>query len=92
MQQTSRGCTLPRRLGLLAGIFEDGSLSIFAIPYPKDVARQNELASESDEPTYSMLLLNWIERPSFILISPGDSSSVEAGIESHIVFIFGLGK
>lgn len=27
----------PRRLGLLAGTFEDGSVSIYAVPYPPDI-------------------------------------------------------
>lgn len=28
----------PRKLGLLAGTFEDGSFSIYAIPDPRDIA------------------------------------------------------
>ena len=27
----------PRKLGLLAGTFEDGSLSVFVVPHPKDI-------------------------------------------------------
>lgn len=27
----------PRKLGLLAGTFEDGSVSIFVVPYPQDL-------------------------------------------------------
>ena len=28
----------PRKLGLLAGVFEDGSLSVYVVPYPPDLA------------------------------------------------------
>ena len=31
----------PRKLGLLGGTFEDGSLSVYAIPDPADVKSQN---------------------------------------------------
>ncbi|KAG6878987.1 hypothetical protein C0992_006045 [Termitomyces sp. T32_za158] len=31
----------PRKLGLLSGIFEDGSLSIYVVPYPTDVAPED---------------------------------------------------
>jgi hypothetical protein len=27
-----------RKLGLLAGTFEDGSLTVYAVPYPPDIA------------------------------------------------------
>ena len=37
--------TQPRRLGLLAGTFEDGSLSIYAVPEPKDLVPQDHNAS-----------------------------------------------
>lgn len=32
----------PRKLGLLAGTFEDGSLSIYIVPDPEDVRSQND--------------------------------------------------
>jgi hypothetical protein len=28
----------PRKLGLLGGVFEDGSLSVYVVPYPQDLA------------------------------------------------------
>jgi transcription factor C subunit 6 len=28
----------PRKLGVLAGVFEDGSLSVYVVPYPQDLA------------------------------------------------------
>ena len=28
----------PRKLGLLAGVFEDGSLSVYVVPYPPDLS------------------------------------------------------
>ncbi|GJE90687.1 hypothetical protein PsYK624_068310 [Phanerochaete sordida] len=32
----------PRKLGLLAGTFEDGSLCVYAVPYPPDVSGETE--------------------------------------------------
>lgn len=31
-----------RKLGILAGTFEDGSLSIFVVPDPEDLAQEDE--------------------------------------------------
>lgn len=42
----------PRKLGLLAGTFEDGSVSIFVVPYPQDL-----LDSEEPGPLYGTLCL-----------------------------------
>ncbi|KAJ3934834.1 MAG: hypothetical protein NXY57DRAFT_1053525 [Lentinula lateritia] len=42
----------PRKLGLLAGTFEDGSFAIFAIPDPKDIAPSNH---DYSEPLYIRL-------------------------------------
>lgn len=38
----------PRKLGLLAGTFEDGSVSIFVVPYPQD------LPQPASGPVYGM--------------------------------------
>ncbi|KAI0063453.1 hypothetical protein BV25DRAFT_1915354 [Artomyces pyxidatus] len=35
----------PRRLGLLAGTFQDGSVSIFSVPYPPDLSAAHPQAS-----------------------------------------------
>jgi transcription factor C subunit 6 len=34
----------PRRLGLLAGTFLDGSFSVYAVPYPADLAGHSNTA------------------------------------------------
>lgn len=34
---TEGGTEQPRKLGLLAGTFEDGSFSVFVVPYPRDL-------------------------------------------------------
>jgi hypothetical protein len=41
MQRVENGTQI-RKLGLLAGTFEDGSLSIYAVPYPADLSRSNK--------------------------------------------------
>ncbi|KAI0345393.1 hypothetical protein BDW22DRAFT_1354319 [Trametopsis cervina] len=38
-----------RRLGLLAGAFEDGSVSIFAVPFPSDLQRES---ADAEAPIY----------------------------------------
>jgi transcription factor C subunit 6 len=43
--------TGPRKLGLLAGTFEDGSLSIYAVPEPLDVSPQD---LDSSPPVFGM--------------------------------------
>ncbi|KAI0747289.1 hypothetical protein BC629DRAFT_1299009 [Irpex lacteus] len=48
LKGSSNSQTSPRRLGLLAGTFEDGSVSIFAVPYPPDVASSDS----TDGPIY----------------------------------------
>jgi hypothetical protein len=42
----------PRRLGFLAGTFEDGSVTIFAVPLPADVIPVNH---DSSKPVFSEL-------------------------------------
>lgn len=42
----------PRKLGLLAGVFEDGTVSIFVVPYPADVASAVADTNHHD-PTFS---------------------------------------
>ena len=37
----------PRKLGLLAGTFEDGSFTVFIVPYPEDLRSPN-----TQGPTY----------------------------------------
>ncbi|KAF9450261.1 hypothetical protein P691DRAFT_774066 [Macrolepiota fuliginosa MF-IS2] len=49
---TNVGDTKPRKLGLLAGAFEDGSLSIYVVPEPEDV---RPATSESSLPVYVKL-------------------------------------
>ena len=38
----------PRKLGLLAGVFEDGSLSVYVVPYPPDLASAQQSATTTD--------------------------------------------
>lgn len=40
----------PRKLGLLAGTFEDGSFSVYAVPEPGDV---RPVGSNKSKPVYS---------------------------------------
>jgi hypothetical protein len=44
----------PRKLGLLAGTFEDGSLSVYVVPDPEDVKSQS---SNPIRPTFGGSLL-----------------------------------
>ncbi len=44
----------PRKLGLLAGIFEDGTLSVYVVPYPPDLASTERLTKTS--PIYGRLV------------------------------------
>ncbi|KAG6860593.1 hypothetical protein C0995_009483 [Termitomyces sp. Mi166 len=41
----------PRKLGLLSGVFEDGSWSIYVVPYPEDVTP----AGDASHPVYSII-------------------------------------
>lgn len=43
----------PRKLGLLAGVFEDGSLSVYIVPYPPDLASTEP--SSTRTPIYGRL-------------------------------------
>lgn len=47
----------PRKLGLLAGTFEDGSLSVYVVPDPEDVRSQ----SDTIAPTFGGLLVMVLE-------------------------------
>lgn len=38
---TDLGLKMPRKLGLLAGTFEDGSFSMFVVPHPGDLRSSN---------------------------------------------------
>jgi transcription factor C subunit 6 len=49
----------PRKLGLLAGVFEDGSLSVYAIPYPQDLASAQP--SSTVDPIYGNIFKRLLE-------------------------------
>lgn len=49
----AKDATAPRRLGLLAGCFADGTLSVFSIPHPESVSRGGK--SSSHDPVYVQL-------------------------------------
>ncbi|GAC95395.1 hypothetical protein PHSY_002970 [Pseudozyma hubeiensis SY62] len=52
-QDQGKDATAPRRLGLLAGCFADGSLSVFSVPHPELLSRRGK--SSSQEPVYVQL-------------------------------------
>jgi len=53
--QISEPATRPRKLGLLAGTFEDGSLSIYAVPDPSDVTPPDH---DRSQPVFGLYLIS----------------------------------
>jgi len=55
--RTEDGLIRPRKLGLLAGTFEDGSFSVFSVPYPRDLPSPNTQGPINGEEWDSLLSL-----------------------------------
>jgi hypothetical protein len=51
----------PRKLGLLAGVFEDGSLSVYVVPYPQDLASAQP--SPTVDPIYGSIFKPMLQSP-----------------------------
>ncbi|KAI9511105.1 hypothetical protein F5148DRAFT_1298112 [Russula earlei] len=84
----------PRKLGLLAGIFEDGSLSVYAVPYPSDLApAQPSLATN---PVYvkppKPILRIELEEAAFCVLDWGNSELMAAGLANGVVVVYNLGR
>lgn len=70
----------PRKLGLLAGTFEDGSFSVFAVPYPRDLQPSNTkgpIYSEQNPfspPFFAHETINLVKADPILRIEPDGTS------------------
>ena len=80
----------PRKLGLLAGTFEDGSLSVYVVPYPEDM-RPNNASTDSGTIYGTPLTLS----AGFILtlcLSQAPGTFVTIRVGGHCVLVIRLGQ
>ncbi|KAG6845274.1 hypothetical protein H0H87_011683 [Tephrocybe sp. NHM501043] len=81
----------PRKLGLLSGVFEDGSWSIYVVPYPEDVRSNND----SLQPVYvklpEPLLRIELEETSCWTFDWANSEQVAIGTTNGVIAIYDLG-
>ncbi|KAI0264275.1 hypothetical protein BGY98DRAFT_1042499, partial [Russula aff. rugulosa BPL654] len=85
--------TSPRKLGLLAGIFEDGSMSVYVVPYPPDLASTE--CSPSMTPIYVRLapfLRFELEEVAFCTLDWGNSELIAAGLSNRVITVYNLGR
>ncbi|KAH7924733.1 hypothetical protein BV22DRAFT_1195685 [Leucogyrophana mollusca] len=83
----------PRKLGLLAGTFEDGSLSIYAVPDPVDVTPRSQ---ESSLPVYvrlpEPLLRIELEETSCWTLDWANSEVIAVGCTNGYIAVYDIGK
>jgi transcription factor C subunit 6 len=84
----------PRKLGLLAGVFEDGSLSVYVVPYPPDLAYTQR--SSMTNPVYvrlpAPLLRIELEEAAFCTLDWGNSELIAAGLSNGVIAVYNLGR
>ncbi|KAH9980956.1 hypothetical protein BGW80DRAFT_1162238 [Lactifluus volemus] len=84
----------PRKLGLLAGVFEDGSLSVYVVPYPPDLA-SGQLSLTAD-PVYVRLpapiLRIELEEAAFCALDWGNSELIAAGLANGVIVVYNIGR
>ncbi|KAJ3559407.1 hypothetical protein NM688_g374 [Phlebia brevispora] len=83
--------TSSRRLGLLAGTFEDGSLSIYVVPYPSDLVPGDE--NTALQPTYikaSPLLRIELEDTAFWCLDWANSEVLAAGCCNGAIAVYNV--
>ncbi len=79
----------PRKLGILAGTFEDGSLSIYAVPYPPDLM----VGGDTSGPIYGVFFgVNRKKMSYLVWCSESCRTSAEGGARKRCMLEFGLGK
>ncbi|KAG1905767.1 uncharacterized protein F5891DRAFT_625533 [Suillus fuscotomentosus] len=82
----------PRKLGLLAGTFEDGSLSIYVVPDPEDVRSKDD---ESTRPTSvhipEPLLRIELEETSCWSLDWANSETIAVGCTNGYVAVYDIG-
>ncbi|KAL1741425.1 hypothetical protein HDZ31DRAFT_66944 [Schizophyllum fasciatum] len=83
----------PRKLGILSGIFEDGSVSFYAVPEPRDVAPEDH---SSDEPIYVELpepiLRIELEEAAITSMDWANSDCLAVGTSHGVIAVFKLGN
>ncbi|KAH9079690.1 hypothetical protein EDB83DRAFT_2514204 [Lactarius deliciosus] len=82
----------PRKLGLLAGVFEDGSLSVFVVPYPPDLAP----AQASTDPIFlkvpEPILRIEHDEAAFCTLDWGNSELIAAGLANGAIVVYNIGR
>ncbi|KXN81270.1 Transcription factor tau subunit sfc6 [Leucoagaricus sp. SymC.cos] len=82
----------PRKLGLLAGTFEDGSLSIYVVPLPEDVRSE---ASDSSSLVYVKLskpsIRIELEETSCWSLDWANSETIAIGTANGVIAVFHVG-
>ncbi|KAN0116627.1 hypothetical protein V8E52_005771 [Russula decolorans] len=80
----------PRKLGLLAGVFEDGTMSVYVVPYPPDLA-----STERSTPVYVRLapfLRFELEEAAFCTLDWGNSELIAAGLSNGVIAVYNFGR
>ncbi|KAL0946421.1 hypothetical protein HGRIS_012644 [Hohenbuehelia grisea] len=83
----------PRKLGILGGVFEDGSLSVFAVPYPSDLS---DLSSESSSPIFAKipepLLRIELEQTAITAFDWANSELLAVGNSHGSIAVYNVGQ
>ncbi|KAH0582654.1 hypothetical protein H2248_010575 [Termitomyces sp. 'cryptogamus'] len=81
----------PRKLGLLSGVFEDGSWSIYVVPYPKDVAPTDDASQPAYIHLPEPLLRIELEETSCWTCDWANSEQIAIGTTNGIIAVYDLG-
>jgi transcription factor C subunit 6 len=85
----------PRKLGLLAGVFEDGSLSVYVVPYPPDLAPA-QASTTSTDPIFlkapEPIVRIEHDEAAFCTLDWGNSELVAAGLANGAIVVYNIGR
>ncbi|KAI9459447.1 hypothetical protein BJY52DRAFT_1186406 [Lactarius psammicola] len=85
----------PRKLGLLAGVFEDGSLSVYVVPYPPDLASAQP-ATITTDPIFlkipEPILCIEHDEAAFCTLDWGNSEMIAAGLANGAIVVYNIGR
>ncbi|TRM55617.1 WD40-repeat-containing domain protein [Schizophyllum amplum] len=83
----------PRKLGVLTGIFEDGSVSIYVVPEPQDVRQEGH---DPDEPVFVELsepsIRIELEEAAITSMDWANSDCLAVGTSQGVIAVFKLGN
>ncbi|KAG6911400.1 hypothetical protein DXG01_016497 [Tephrocybe rancida] len=81
----------PRKLGLLSGVFEDGSWSVYVVPFPEDVRADGDLSQPVYVKLPEPLVRIELEETNCWTFDWANSEQIAIGTTNGIIAVYDLG-